>query len=64
MSSHTPRTRGKACRTSEGGLLAAMVESGGPNAPPSEEEILELILGELSGAYTKWSRLNAVGSHR
>ena len=48
--------RGK-CRRTNADVLAAMVEAVGPRTSPSEEDILGLILDELSTECRQWMRV-------
>jgi len=48
--------RGKRRRTNAD-VLAAMVEAVGPKTSPSEEDILGLILDELSTECSQWMRV-------
>ncbi len=51
------RARGRnASKRPDGELLSALVEAADPHSPPSEEEILSLILGELSSVCNRWIR--------
>jgi len=59
MISHKERLRAvhkEPSTPSKRDILSAMVESTGPQSPPSEEEILSLILGELSSVCHHWIR--------
>ncbi len=47
---------GEGGRRSQSRILAAMVETTGPTSAPSEEEILCLILEELSVECPRWVR--------
>jgi len=50
-------TAGKKANLANAQKLAAMVETAGPEARPSEEEILTLILNELSAECDRWFRV-------
>jgi len=55
---------GKKAGTANAEKLAAMVETTGPKAPPSEEEIMTLILDELSAECDRWFRIARPKTHQ
>jgi uncharacterized membrane protein len=56
----TQKERTEAARAHEahtnGEILSALVAASDPHAPPTEEEVLSLILGEMTSVCSRWIR--------